>query len=131
MGTSRTSRAPPFRAGTLPTVSVASSPRMPSCSKAERKPDEIRRAQPWLGTLVEITVRAPKSGSGNRRETRTVLTRAAQAGFQAIAQVHRLMSFHEAQSDLARFNAAKPFTPVTVHPWTARVIRFALRVAAA
>ena len=53
-------------------------------------PIELRRARPLLGTLVEITARG---------ECEAELTRAIDAAFAAMARVHRLMSFHERNSD--------------------------------
>ena len=46
---------------------------------------EIRRCRPLLGTFVEITARG--------RDQR-LLARGIEAGFDAIARVNRLMSFH-------------------------------------
>ena len=50
----------------------------------------LRRARPLLGTLVEVSVTGRPS----------VLAHALEAAFDAVAAVHRLMSFHEAASDL-------------------------------
>jgi len=55
--------------------------------------DLVRRVQPWLGTLVEIGV----AGGHNA---------AVEAAFAEIARIHRLMSFHEDASDIARLRAA-------------------------
>lgn len=56
-----------------------------------------RRAQPWLGTLVEICI----------ADTPTVLhSDAFDAAFDAIAGIHNALSPKRAESDLARFNAA-------------------------
>jgi thiamine biosynthesis lipoprotein len=40
-----------------------------------------------------------------------------------VSLVQRLMSFHDAGSDVGRINGAALQTPVAVHPWTARVLR--------
>jgi thiamine biosynthesis lipoprotein len=79
----------------------------------------IRRAQPWLGTLVEIGVdAAPPEVAGP----------AITAAFAAVAQVHRLMSFHDPASDVARLNRAHPGELVRVSHATHEVLRLAARV---
>lgn len=75
----------------------------------------MRRAQPLLGTLVEI---AADDASAQ----------AMDAAFAAVARVHALMSFHEAGSDLARINREAATRPVPVHAWTYAVLRAALRL---
>ena len=82
----------------------------------------IERAQPCLGTLVSISVEAHDAPSTYR---------IVDTGFAAIAQVHRLMSFHEPESDVSRLNRSASILPVTVHPHTAEVIRLALDISAA
>jgi len=54
------------------------------------------------------------------------LDRAVNAAFSAVELVHRLMSFHDPDSDLSRLNRRAAIEPVEVHPWTAGVIRRAL-----
>jgi thiamine biosynthesis lipoprotein len=76
----------------------------------------VRRAQPLLGTFVEIAL----SGAAHHD-----LNAAADAAFGAVAQVHRLMSFHDPHSELSRLNAATSLEPLTVHPWTYRVLEVA------
>ncbi|RXH04119.1 hypothetical protein EAV90_11345 [Bradyrhizobium vignae] len=39
--------------------------------------------------------------------------------------IQHLMSFHDADSDLGRINRSAIGVPVTIHPWTARVLRHA------
>jgi thiamine biosynthesis lipoprotein len=51
---------------------------------------------------------------------------AVEAAFQAVADVHKLMSFHEPESDLARLNHKARAEPVSVHPWTWQVLQTAL-----
>jgi len=51
---------------------------------------------------------------------------AVEAAFQAAAEVHKLMSFHEPESDLARLNREAWAEPVSVHPWTWQVLQTAL-----
>jgi thiamine biosynthesis lipoprotein len=83
---------------------------------------EVRRARPLLGTLVEIAARG-----GPREQIMTAIDRA----FAAIECVHRLMSFHEADSDVSCINRRAHRVPVQVHPWTWRVLREALRLSRA
>jgi thiamine biosynthesis lipoprotein len=75
-----------------------------------------------LGTLVDITV----SGADAER-----LGRALESGFGAVARVHALMSFHEAQSDVSRVNRDAARRPVRVDPLTWTVLHVAGRVAEA
>jgi thiamine biosynthesis lipoprotein len=76
----------------------------------------MRRARPLLGTLVEIAV---EGGAPADREA------AIEAAFAAIARVHRLMSFHDADSDLGRLNREAATHPVGVHAWTYQVLEAA------
>lgn len=73
--------------------------------------NSLRRSQPLLGTLVDITV------TGDR-DTR--LARALEDGFRAVAEVHRLMSFHEPESDVSRLNreALHHAAEVDARTWT-------------
>src|SRR6516165_10225454 len=73
----------------------------------------MRRARPLLGTFVEVE-------AGGRSQP--ALERAIDAAFDAVARVHRLMSFHDPSSDVARLNRYAPFEPVTVDRWTAKVL---------
>ncbi len=73
----------------------------------------IKRARPLLGTFVEITA----LGSA-----RSDLDAAVDAAFAAIARVHRLMSFHDAESDVSRLNREAATRPVPVDAWTREVI---------
>jgi FAD:protein FMN transferase len=77
-----------------------------------------RRARPLLGTLVEL--RARDVGV-------TAFDVAADAAFEAIAQVHALMSFHEAASDVRRIARTRAGERLTVHPHTAAVLTRAQR----
>jgi thiamine biosynthesis lipoprotein len=79
----------------------------------------MRRAQPWLGTVVEVTV-------GDE----TSCEPAMRAAFDAVAEVHRLMSFHDEASDLARINRAGIGEQIAVHPRTTEVLAVALALAA-
>jgi thiamine biosynthesis lipoprotein len=79
----------------------------------------MRRAQPWLGTLVEVTL-APDADP-----------QAASAAFAQIALVHRLMSFHCADSDVARFNSAAVGAVIALDRHTWNVLDLADKVAQA
>jgi len=74
----------------------------------------IRRSRPLLGTFVEIAV-APTPDADA----------AIEAAFDAVAMVHRLMSFHEADSDVSRLNRGAAGGVVRVHDWTYRVLDIA------
>src|SRR5215470_10275109 len=77
---------------------------------------EVRRCRPLLGTFVEIQA----SGSDP-----TDLESVVEAAFLAIAQVHRLMSFHDRESEVSRMNCDANCKAVRVHPWTWRVLKSA------
>jgi thiamine biosynthesis lipoprotein len=81
----------------------------------------MRRAQPWLGTMVDITI-------GDALDE-AHLHAAFDAAFAAVARVHRLMSFHEPSSDVSRVNRAGVGVSVDVDASTAEVIRCALDLA--
>ncbi len=72
-----------------------------------------------MGTIVEITAAGP------------LATAAVDAAFDAIMDIHRLMSFHELESDVSRINRAAAGEEIFVNPHTHRVLRFARRVSAA
>jgi thiamine biosynthesis lipoprotein len=80
-----------------------------------------RRAQPWLGTLVEITIADALDDA--------VLNLAFGRAFEAIAAVHGLMSFHAPDSDVSRVNRAAPGTLVDIDTRTAVVLSAALALA--
>jgi FAD:protein FMN transferase len=80
---------------------------------------KIRRARPLLGTFVEV-----EAVGSNRFE----MAAAIDAAFEAVACVHRLMSFHEDGSDVSRLNREAFVRPVVVHPWTFQVLEAALEL---
>lgn len=80
----------------------------------------IERAKPLLGTIVSVRARFAHAPAARA---------ALDAAFAEIATVHRLMSFHEADSDLSRLHRQPPGTPVEVDARTAEVLRFALALA--
>jgi thiamine biosynthesis lipoprotein len=77
----------------------------------------LRRARPLLGTFVEIGLADAATPEAEA---------AVEAAFAAVAKVHRLMSFHEQQSDVARLNRAACERAVAVDPWTFAVLEAAL-----
>jgi thiamine biosynthesis lipoprotein len=81
--------------------------------------DRIRRARPLLGTFVEIEAAGPE---------RSEIDAAIDAGFEAVACVHRLMSFHEAESDVSRLNRDAFARPIPVHAWTFEVLEAAVEL---
>jgi FAD:protein FMN transferase len=73
----------------------------------------MRRARPLLGTFVEVEACGLAEPA---------LERAVSAAFEAIERVHRLMSFHDPESDLSRLNRYAVSAPVAVDSWTAKVL---------
>jgi FAD:protein FMN transferase len=83
--------------------------------------EALQRARPHLGTMVSIRIRGLEPGQAHA---------ASEAGFAAVADVHRLMSFHEEQSDVSRLNREALAAAVAVDAHTLTVLRRALRFAA-
>src|SRR3981081_263944 len=81
--------------------------------------DSVRRARPLLGTFVEIEV----TGAA-----RSEMDAAIDAAFEAVTNVHRLMSFHEPDSDVSRLNREAGVRPVEVHAWTFQVLEAAVEM---
>lgn len=79
----------------------------------------MRRAQPWLGTLVDI------AADGEQQAASQAISQA----FAEVALVHRLMSFHDAASDVSRLNRAAPGELLQLHPHTWQVLQLAARMA--
>ncbi|WP_246788166.1 FAD:protein FMN transferase [Bradyrhizobium sp. CCBAU 53421] len=71
-----------------------------------------------LGTFVEIEVAA----AGPEADA------AVDAAFGAVAQVHRLMSFHERDSDVSCLNREAGVRPTQVHAWTFEVLEAAVEM---
>ncbi len=78
-----------------------------------------RRARPLLGTFVEISADGASPAAVHR---------AIDAAFDAVTRIHRLMSVHDAGSDLSRLNRAERERATTLHPWTRAVLRAALEL---
>lgn len=95
---------------------------MTCCSRPVAEPlnDELSRARPLLGTLVAVRV----SGVA-QAQAHAAIDRA----FAEVAEFHRLMSFHEAGSDLSRLNREAAQAPITVDPRVLAVLRAALDLA--
>ena len=85
---------------------------------SNRARTKFRRARPLLGTFVEIEVDAVGAPSDA----------AVEAAFADVAEVHRLMSFHEADSDVSRLNRQAHARPVVVHAWTYQVLQAAIEL---
>jgi thiamine biosynthesis lipoprotein len=81
----------------------------------------LRRAELWLGTLVEIAAEAP---------SRDLLNTGIAAAFAAIARVHRALSLHDPQSELSRINRDAPRAVQTLSPDLRTVLSCALKLAA-
>jgi thiamine biosynthesis lipoprotein len=82
----------------------------------------VERARPLLGTRVSIKLAGLAEAQANRLIDK---------GFDAVATVHALMSFHEAGSDVSALNREAARKSVAVAPETYEVIRCGLDIAAA
>ncbi len=80
--------------------------------------NSIRRMRPWLGTLVEIRVEGLVDDAAHA---------AIDRAYAEIATIHRLMSFHDTDSDVSRLNLAT--APLPVDARTFEVLQAALRIA--
>jgi thiamine biosynthesis lipoprotein len=80
----------------------------------------LRRARPWLGTLVEIRAEGLDDARGEA---------AVERAFAEVAAVHRLMSFHQPDSDLNRLHRAGVGERIRVDARTQEVLGWALRIA--
>jgi len=78
--------------------------------------DSVRRTQPLLGTFVEIAAAGAERGD---------LQQVIDEAFAAVAQVHRLMSFHDPHSDVSLLNREASTRAVAVHAWTYQVLQMA------
>ncbi len=82
----------------------------------------IRRARPLLGTVVSIAIDGTAVAEAHEL---------IEAGFDAVEEIHRLMSFHAPASDVSRLNREAAARPVRVHPNTFVVLTKAVSFAAA
>lgn len=76
----------------------------------------MTRCKPLLGTFVEISINADDQ------------LLAIDHAFSAIQKVHELMGFHNPQSELSQINHRAHLEAVTIHPWTAQVIKIAKEI---
>jgi thiamine biosynthesis lipoprotein len=81
----------------------------------------LRRAQPWLGTLVEIGV---PLGALNPEWANQAVADA----FAVVAQVHRVMSRFDPDSDVSRFHRAEVGQAVRINRHTREVLDLALQL---
>ena len=81
--------------------------------------NSVRRARPLLGTFVEIEAAGPAEAE---------VINAIDAAFEAVAAVHRLMSFHDGDSDVSRLNREAFDRPVRVHQWTFDVLKTSMEL---
>ena len=81
----------------------------------------MRRAQPWLGTLVENTVPDDIADADPGQ-----CAFAFNVAFAAIGLIHRKMSFHDPDSDVGAINRLAIGASCVVDPHTAAVLRCAL-----
>src|SRR5262245_42707217 len=81
---------------------------------------EIRRCRPLLGTFVEVATSGTNAAS---------LESGINEAFAAVEKVHRLMSFHDPDSEVSRMNRDAFPKSVIVHPWTWKVLETAQRLA--
>lgn len=86
------------------------------------KPGLVRRARPWLGTIVHIEAAADSAAQADI---------AVANAFQAIADVDRDMSFFRPDSDLARLHQHASRQPQTVSAATWTVLQHATLLAEA
>ncbi len=90
--------------------------------RSSSRQNRAERVRPLLGTLVHVSCIGLPSELAHRR---------SDEAFAAVADVHRLMSFHEPTSDITRLNQGASSAPVEVDPQTFAVLSLALEVAQA
>ncbi|MBC7718041.1 MAG: FAD:protein FMN transferase [Pseudorhodobacter sp.] len=78
-----------------------------------------RRAQPLLGTLVEVALQT---------DSHTAFEHASSAAFEVVNEVHRAMSFHDPLSDVRRISRAAAGDVLRVNPHTWNVLYLARRM---
>ena len=81
--------------------------------------NNVRRARPLLGTVVEIEVGGLSESNGHR---------AIEDAFAVVAEVQRRMSFHDPASVLSRINREAAERVVEVDAWTFEVLSAAAEV---
>ena len=83
---------------------------------------DVRRCRPLLGTFIEVAATHASTREAHR---------AVDAAYDEVALVHRLMSFHDPDSDVGRLNREALDRGVAVHPATFEVLRLARTIAEA
>lgn len=78
--------------------------------------DSVRRAKPLLGTVVEIQI----------QHCQRRVEKAIEAAFDAVADVHKLMSFHHCDSDVSRLNRGAFHAAVKIASSTYSVLETAV-----
>ena len=86
------------------------------------RPAETRRAELWLGTLVEISVAELAHDSAEP---------AIAAAFAAVSRVHRALSLHDPDSELSRLNRRAATAVRRISPDLRAVLTCALDLASA
>ncbi|MDE2026914.1 MAG: FAD:protein FMN transferase [Candidatus Omnitrophica bacterium] len=76
---------------------------------------KVKRLRPLLGTFVAIELQGEVE--------QELLNEYITAGFEAISQIDRLMSYYRFDSDLTRLNLAKAGELMEVHPCTLDVLK--------
>lgn len=94
---------------------------MPWSSASSEAIGGLQRTQPLLGTFVCIRV----------AEHGVLARMALSAAFDAVARIHRSMSFHDPDSSLSRLNREAQHEPQPVDPDLARVLRASLALSQA
>ncbi len=92
-----------------------------SQQKVKFSQSSIHRCQPLLGTYVNIYL----SGDLDFEE----LARISSLGFAKISEIQSLMSYHEPASELSFINSNAHKQAIPLHPYTEKVISFALEIA--
>lgn len=85
-------------------------------------PGRVERVRPLLGAQVRVSCVGLPREEANRGIDRA---------FSVIAEMHRLMSFHEPDSDLSRMNRSAARAPVAVAPATFAALRLACQISEA
>src|SRR5947207_3274612 len=119
--TSAMSPARRFPAATSLTAYAACCFSMNARCPADDAKWKTRRAQPWLGTLVDI---------GAHAHSERALAEGINAAFTAIARVHRALGGHDAKSELTRVNRRAVLTRQAISTDLRTVLACALALAA-
>lgn len=83
----------------------------------------IKRCKPLLGTYIEISISADVSDD--------LLTKLSNMALKEIEKIHKLMSFHDQESELSKINAGAFKQPILLSKPTETVIQQALEISQA